>query len=128
MIRKIIQIGIIINGIYDILCSLCILKIISIPVLNDLHFSMYKNKLNNQENRLLAYWIFSYGIVRLTCGINLKNKICSYIAMNTYIVESTATINESVVKNKMHKNRALFVILFSNLIILLLLQYYIIKN
>jgi hypothetical protein len=115
MIRKIIQISIIINGIYDILCSLCILKIISIPILNELHLSMYKNKLDDQEKRLLAYWIFTYGIARLTCGINLKYKICSYIAMNSYIVELVATINESIVHNKMHKNRALFVILFSSL-------------
>ena len=29
-----------INGIYDVICSMCILKIINIPILNNLHLSV----------------------------------------------------------------------------------------
>ena len=45
------------NGIYDILCALSILKIISIPYLKDLHLSMIKDYSNNNElfERFLAY-------------------------------------------------------------------------
>jgi hypothetical protein len=56
-----------INGIYDILCALTILRILHIPVLNELHLSVikkYKNE-NPLMERFLAYWLFTYGLMRI---------------------------------------------------------------
>ena len=39
MLQKFVKI----NGIYDILCALSILKIINIPVLEQIHLQMFKN-------------------------------------------------------------------------------------
>ena len=54
------------NGIYDILCAISILKWVSIPYIKDLHLSMIKEKQNIILERFFAYWIFTYGIIRLS--------------------------------------------------------------
>ena len=99
---------IIINGAYDILCALCILQIIDISILNNLHISMYINKLNDQEKRFLSYWIFTYGSVRLFNGFNLNNELSNYLVTSTYIFESIIVLVESKIYNKIHKLDALF--------------------
>ena len=58
------------NGIYDILCTISILKIIEIPILDKLHLSMIYPKSNINE-RLFAFWIFTYGIIRLSNNYDL---------------------------------------------------------
>ena len=96
------------NGVYDILCALSILKIISIPYLKDLHLSMIKDysRDNNNElfERFLAYWIFTYGVIRLSDNYTL----ISY----TYFIEATVFMNEYR-KNTVHSNKAQFVIITS---------------
>jgi len=42
MLSKIVKI----NGLYDILCSVSILKIVNIPILETIHLQMFKN-INN---------------------------------------------------------------------------------
>ena len=96
------------NGIYDILCALSILKIISIPYLKDLHLSMIKDysRDNNNElfERFLAYWIFTYGVIRLSHTYTL----ISY----TYFIEAIVFWNEYR-KNTVHSNKVQFVIITS---------------
>ena len=55
------------NGVYDILCGACLLKIIQIPVLNTLHADMFHPALetNDFASRILGYWIITYGTIRL---------------------------------------------------------------
>jgi hypothetical protein len=65
-----------INGLYDILCAACILHIIEIPVLSKLHLSMIKTETNPITERYLAYWIFTYGVVRMSGDYQLI--ACSY--------------------------------------------------
>jgi hypothetical protein len=75
------------NGIYDILCALSILKIINIPILNNLHLSMIKTsdrKLINE--RFFAYWIFTYGIIRTSN--------CNYLITCSYYIEFIFITNE----------------------------------
>ena len=68
----------IVNGLYDMLCALCLLKIINISILNKLHLSMFINEPTDQEKRWIAYWIFTYGIIRLIAN----NK---YLFINKFI-------------------------------------------
>jgi hypothetical protein len=98
-----------INGVYDILCALCILKVINIPFLNNLHLSMIipnnkKNDENEMTKRFFAYWIFTYGIIRIS--------ECNNLISCSYFIEAIFIMNE--LKNKtMYINKALFVILTS---------------
>ncbi len=56
------------NGLYDLLCGACLLNFLQIPILNRLHIGMFHPTLTNPlSSRLLAYWIITYGMVRLIC-------------------------------------------------------------
>ena len=101
-----------INGIYDILCALSILKIINIPILCNLHLSMIKDNQNkNFETQLFerffAYWIFTYGVIRLSDNMIL----ISY----SYYIESLCFVNEYL-NNSVYHDKALFVIVSSFLL------------
>ena len=98
------------NGIYDILCALCILQFINIPYLGSIHLNMIKNNENNQNNpifeRYYAYWILTYGYMRLTTSD------IHFIKMSYYI-EALCTINELAFTNNIVPEKALFVIFLS---------------
>jgi hypothetical protein len=74
------------NGIYDILCTLCILNIIEISYISNLHLSMIKKNKNDITKRFFAYWIFTYGIMRLS-----NNKL---IIASSYFIEALFFTNE----------------------------------
>jgi len=77
--------------------------------MNNLHVSMYKKKLSEQERRLLAYWIMTYGLVRLVCGLmELK-----YIASITFMVEVAVIYNEWFIHKQIITNTAISVIIIS---------------
>ena len=88
-----------INGIYDILCSFAILKWVNIPLLNGLHLSMFKKEQDEVTERMLAYWIFTYGIIRLSDDKQL--------ILLSYLLESAFLLNEYN-KGSMKKNNVYF--------------------
>jgi hypothetical protein len=99
-----------INGVYDILCALCVLRIIYIPYLNELHLSMikeYSSPLINEIRtlqlfeRFFSYWIFTYGVVRLSNNY----QIVSY----SYYIEAIFFTNECIY-NSVYISQAFFVI------------------
>ena len=76
-----------INGIYDILCSLSILvPSLKVPILSDLHLSMFKRDQDQITKRFVAYWIFTYGCMRMS---NDENTI-----QISYIIESIFLLHE----------------------------------
>lgn len=120
----------IINGIYDILCSLSILHIcvhksfpllntnvegrtinirnINIPLFGNTHLSMFKyNKSNQIMERLLAYWVFTYGIMRIFGNY----QIISY----SYYIEGSFLFNETIY-NSVYTKKTWVVILSSLLL------------
>jgi hypothetical protein len=99
-----------INGIYDILCALCILRVIYVRYLDKLHLSMMKDYSSPKTSqirtlqlfeRFFSYWVFTYGVVRL--GNNFK--VVSY----SYYIEAVFFINECMY-NSVHFPQAFFVI------------------
>lgn len=98
-----------INGIYDILCAISILQMIKIPILNNIHLSMIeKYKKNNPLfERFFAYWIFTYGIMRIS-----NNNI---IISTSYCIEAIFIFNEYINKS-IELNKAFFVIISSLLL------------
>lgn len=68
------------NGLYDLLCGACLLNYIHIPMLNRLHTNMFQQTLTNEfSSRLLAYWIITYGTVRLLCHTTPLLSISYYL-------------------------------------------------
>ena len=100
----------IINGIYDVLCALCILDIINLPIISNLHLSMIKTNQDKSYKRFFAYWIFTYGIMRLSND----NLIIAY----SYIIEASFIYNEYL-NDSVYENKAFFVIISSLLLALL---------
>lgn len=109
----------IINGIYDILCAFSILYFSNIPILNffsSLHLNMFQNYKYKDElaiNRILAYWILTYGIVRFIAGINNNNQTLQFIAALTYIIEALCFKHECIVNKTMNCYKINFVSILS---------------
>ena len=104
MLQKFVKI----NGIYDILCALSILKIINIPVLEQIHLQMFKNM--NYEpifERFLAYWIFTYGIIRVKYNIFVPY---------SYYIESLFIANECLVYKTIIFEKCMIFIISSGLL------------
>ena len=103
---SIIQQLVIFNGLYDILCSLSILKIINIPILDKLHLSMFIDEPTEQEKRWIAYCVFTYGCIRLLAN----NK---YLISISYLIEASVIINECFIHKQIYLYNALFVSIIS---------------
>ena len=93
-----------INGLYDILCAMSILHMINIPILNDLHLSMITVGRTPLSDRYFAYWIFTYGIIRVSDD--------HYLAAMSYYFEALFIFNE-LLKNNMDSKKGIFVLLTS---------------
>lgn len=88
---------------YDILCGCCLIGFCKIPILEDLHVSMFREilQLDSLTKRFIGYWICTYGIIRLHLGLyivqNITNEIpdviTNVIAM-TYAIEAVVFTNE----------------------------------
>jgi len=77
-----------INGIYDIVCAICILYFPdTLPA--RLHLDSFKNMTDELHKRLLGYWILSYGIIRTFSSE--KTILCT-----TYLIESFVYLQEYV--------------------------------
>jgi hypothetical protein len=95
-----------INGIYDILCGLCILNYIYFPYIGTIHLNMIKNNENNIIfQRYYAYWILTYGYMRLTSNTRLIKV--------SYFIEAICTANEIYTANDIYIEKGLFVIIVS---------------
>lgn len=95
-----------INGIYDILCALSILKYLPIYIVNDMHLSMLTNY--NYDNkifeRFFAYWIFTYGIIRL---FSTDKKLLIY----SYLIEAIFIFNECYANSSLVSGKSTSVII-----------------
>jgi hypothetical protein len=78
------------NGCYDILSALTILKIISLPVLDNIHLSMIRHRISDPIiDRFFAYWIFTYGTIRY---LNIHPELVAY----SYYIEALFLLHEMV--------------------------------
>jgi len=100
-----------INGVYDILCALTMLDILDIPMLNGLHESLFNNQQNEVTKRMFAYWIFTYGVMRLQDDIKLLQF--------SYLIEAFFLLHEYN-KGSMIQNRVYFCIYSCGFITLLI--------
>ena len=106
--NTILNVSAIVNGVYDILCALCILDIIYIPVINELHISMIKDVERNNPlmKRFMAYWIFTYGVLRIYGGYNMNYKLVAI----SYYIEALLLSYENFVYKTLVFHKSMFVI------------------
>jgi len=107
---------IIANGIYDILCATSILKITDIPVLNNLHLSMFLSNQSPIFERFLAYYLFVNGVIRVFGGMTLYQSMAAKIVALSYFLEATFFANELYREHSVNKDKGVFVIAFSLLL------------
>ena len=122
MFELIADVILVTNGVYDIICATSILFLPSVPIFHlfsHLHSDMFVDK-DDFAKRMLAYWIYTYGFVRLLAGIHFD--IFLYlIACATYILETAAVAFEACKHNETEAWRGFVVGGLSTMILALLL-------
>ena len=94
------------NGIYDIVCALSILKRIGpIPILSTLHTSMIINATEPILERFFAYWIFTYGSMQLSNNTQM--------IVISYFIEAVFIANETLIYHTIAIDKGLFVAIVS---------------
>jgi len=113
-----ISVILLINGVYDIGCCLGILFFRDIPgfsQLSQLHNTMFSEKENSENpviRRLLAYWLMTYGMVRIAAGVQPEFVIDIAAAM-TYFIEAFCFEFENRVGKTLIPSKVTFVSVFS---------------
>jgi hypothetical protein len=103
-----------INGFYDITCSASILWLSNIPgfkQLSLLHPTMYSNEIDSENpvvKRLLAYWLMTYGVVRLVAGCK-EEYLLDILGAITYFIEAFCFEYENRVGKTLVYEKAQFV-------------------
>ena len=110
---QILRIIVLINGVYDIVCAICILLCIgcqaTVPVFSKLHPTMFLERSDDPVvNRLLSYWILTYGIVRLYAGL-VDDYHIQILAAMTYFIEAGCFSYENLVGMTLVDYKANFV-------------------
>lgn len=107
------------NGIYDILCGVSILFFDNI--FSKLHIKLFKN-IDETTKRLLAYWIITYGFVRLFIGyLNLKKLL--FLGIITYILEAFF-LEYELFNNKDTNSVNIHIVSISSLLLSLIILFY----
>lgn len=105
------------NGVYDLLCAASILFLSDasfLGILAKLHPNMFvddRDRDNPVVRRLLAYWLATYGCVRVAaCARDRRTDI---LAIATYFIEACAYANEYIIYRTAAGDKAAFVSLSS---------------
>jgi hypothetical protein len=101
------------NGIYDVVCALSILFLPNTWIfrnLAQLHptiFSAVTDQINPILRRTLAYWLITYGIVRV--AVVRCDDVIDYLIASTYFLEAAAFTFEHVVHGTTQRNKVVWV-------------------
>jgi hypothetical protein len=104
-----------INGIYDIICAYSILNFNNNNIFSSIHLNIFKlNYIKNNPiiRRLLAYWILTYGLIRLIAGYN-NIKILYFIGALTYFIEAFCFSYENMKWKTMNNDKVNIVVILS---------------
>lgn len=111
----------ILNGIYDFICSLAILS--KMTFFQDLHPGVFIDCMstNHRAKRMMAYYIATYGLIRLVSGI-YPSSITYMMSAVTYFMEAFVFQYE-VLKEPADKIRLNFITISSVIMGMSLLFY-----
>jgi hypothetical protein len=113
MHRNVIEGIVVANGIYDIASAVGILLFYRLPalrVLANLHIKMFRfdeDRKNATFRRALAYWIFTYGCIRM--AILARTPLTDYLAIVSYLIEATVYLIEDAVHTRVDRKKAIWV-------------------
>lgn len=105
-----------INGIYDVICGLSLL--VTDNYFSRFHLSIFIEKPHELTQRLLAYWIITYGSIRLF--LSYSDKYIFLITLS-YIIEILAFEYELYLSKNLYKYKVRF-ISFSSIIIIIFIN------
>ena len=116
------------NGLYDLACGFAILLAATaayrLDFFSDVHLSVFSSKEHRDHptvQRILSYWILTYGAVRLAAGIHRDQRALRLAAALTYFIEAACYHFESIVGGTMVRSRAAFVSILSVILGILVL-------
>jgi hypothetical protein len=98
------------NGIYDIVCALSILFAANTELgfsIAQLHTSMFVMPLDPLARRMLAYWLITYGTIRIAAVS--RNKTVHSLVLMTYLLEAVVFASEHIVHDTTHWHKTAFV-------------------
>ena len=98
------------NGIYDLLCAMAMLYWPE-SLLGSIHINVFQEdtvRLNPIVKRLLAHWVFTYGVARLMVIFIQQSWLYFFVAV-TYTVEGLYFKFDGFGMGAVHEDRALFV-------------------
>lgn len=101
-----------INGIYDLLCAFAILFFPN-TIIGNIHPLIF-NKDCQLKNRILAYWLITYGSIR--CFIIYENKNINLLIALSYFIEAYAYIYEYIYYKTTIKYKVIWISLSSLII------------
>lgn len=92
MLSKAVHVLVLVNGLYDLVCFLSIMWFHWLPVFSTLHLSVLRDDEDRHHplvRRLLAYWILTYGVIRVIAGAGVPhgNYTMDCAAALTYFIE-----------------------------------------
>ena len=96
---------------HDVACALCIMRAPEARLAR-LHLGVFKRRATHAANRLLAYWVCTYGMDRIVAGV-CSTAATDAIAALSYLVESAAYGYEARDAAHVHRAKAGFVCLAS---------------
>jgi hypothetical protein len=88
------RLAVLLNGVYDVLCFAGIL--LNVPVLGTLHAGVFIDEPAPLTKRILAYWILTYGAIRVMAGVS-EEPVITLAAAATYFIEAIAFEGENFV-------------------------------
>ena len=121
-----INVILVVNGIYDILCACSIIWLSAFPFfgfLSNIHPTLFSSNrhINHQViRRFMSYWILTYGIVRTTNGF-YPCDILDFLGAMTYFIEAFCFEYELRVGNTMIESKVRFVSVVSIVLAILVL-------
>lgn len=89
MINNILRNIILLNGVYDLICFIGIMWFHRIPGFSRFHLDVFRDAEQHPlVRRLLAYWVLTYGVVRVCAGLfACRNRLMDVTAALTYMIE-----------------------------------------
>jgi hypothetical protein len=91
IISNVVRAVVFLNGLYDLLCFAAIMWLHWLPGFSSFHLNVFRDEDDRRHplvRRLLAYWILTYGVVRVLAGaVNHESYAMDSVAALTYFIE-----------------------------------------
>jgi hypothetical protein len=95
------------NGIYDIVCAIAIMFFPDTSM-GRLHVDVFVAPMDTITQRMLAYWVLTYGIIRIAAV--LHHHLVDRLIITTYLLEAVVFAVEALVYNTTHKGRVAWIV------------------